>query len=157
MFDRLVCASLTMTTEQAIEKFGEDHVKDIEKTKPFSNTLEYKEIVKNHLEGKVGAFLIHGDDGANDYTDREMPKAYNKYDIGDFNNPKNCILPIVWQCRYMGIDVPEKFITSFYMNEGISYSEANDRFEEKKLKNFKQRADKLIQDTCDYIKNDNKI
>jgi hypothetical protein len=47
----------------------------------------------------------------------KIPESLNKYNIGKFNDPKNAILPIVWQCRYMGINVPEELIESFYMNE----------------------------------------
>jgi len=152
MFDRLVCASLTMTVKQAIEIFGKDGVKDISKTKKFSQTKEYQEIVKNHLEGKIGSFFIHGDDGADDYKNRKFPKSYKKYDIGNFNEPKNAILPIVWQCRYMGIDIPDELITAFYMNEDISYSEANDKLKDGKINFFKKRANNLIYDTCEYVR-----
>jgi hypothetical protein len=148
LFDRLVCASLTMTDKQAIEEFGEDGVKDISKTRPFTKTKKYKDMVKNHLEGKVGAFYVHGDDGADDYKNRELPDSYKKYDIGNFNNPLNTIKPIIWQCRYMGIDVPDELVEAFYMNEGISYSDAND----KSLDPAIEKGNVLIKNVCDYIK-----
>jgi len=151
MFDRLVCASLTITAKQARYMWGDD-AKNPAKTKPFSKTDEFKKMVKNHLEGKVGAFYIHGDDGADDYKGRKMPDSYNKYEIGKFNEPKNAILPIVWQCRYSGIDVPEELIEAFYMNEEISYSDANDKLKDGKLGFAIKKAKKLIIDTYDYIK-----
>jgi len=151
MFDRLVCASLTLTTKQAIELWGDD-IKNPMKTKKFSGTEEYKKMVKNHLEGKVGAFYIHGDDGADDYKNREMPESYNKYEIGKFDEPINAIKPIVWQCRYMGIDVPDELIEAFYMNEEISYSDANDKMKEGKLGFAVKKAKKLILSTYEYIK-----
>lgn len=150
-FDRLVCASLTMTEKQAIEVFGEGNIKDINKTKKFSATEEYKRMVKNHLEGKVGSFYIHGDDGADDYKGRRLPESMTKYDLGDYNDPKNAILPIVWQCRYMGIDVPDELIQAFYMNEDISYSEANNKLKDGKLEFAVKRAKKLILDTYEYL------
>jgi multimeric flavodoxin WrbA len=151
MFDRLVCGSLTITVNQADELWGENK-KNARYTKKFSSTEEYKQMVKNHYEGKVGAFYIHGDDGADDYVDRKLPKSLTKYEIGKFNEPKNAILPIVWQCRYMGIDVPEELIEAFYMNEEISYSDANDKLKEGKLGFAVKKAKKLIEDTYKYLK-----
>ena len=149
LFDRLVCASLTLTDEQAQELWPDD-VKNPIKTKKFSETEQYKLMVKNHLEGKVGAFYIHGDDGANDYVGRKMPESYLKHKY-NYNDPKNAILPIVWQCRYMGIDVPDNLIDAFYMNEEISYSEANDKLKEGKLGFAVKKARKLILDTYEYL------
>lgn len=151
LFDRLVCASLTMTNKQAIEIFGENDVKNSIKTKKFSETEEYKKMVKNHLEGKIGSFYIHGDNGADDYKNKKLPESMTKYNIGKYNEPKNAILPIVWQCRYMGIDVPDELIETFYMNENISYSEANDKLKNGKLDFAIKKAKKLIIDTYNYI------
>lgn len=150
-FDRLVCASLTITSKQAVEILGSDNIKNTVKTKKFSQTEEFKKLAKNHLEGKVAAFYIHGDDGADDYKDIDVPESMLKYNIGRFNEPKNAIMPIVWQCRYMGIDSPEELIESFYMNENISYSQANDKLKEGKLDFAIKKARKLIEDTFVYL------
>lgn len=150
MFDRLVCGSLTITDKQAQELWPDD-AKNPVKTKKFSKTKEFEQMVKNHYEGKIGAFYVHGDDGADDYKDRKPPTSLTKYDIGKFNEPKYAILPIVWQCRYMGIDVPEELIEAFYMNEEISYSEANDKMKEGKLGFAIKKARKLILDTYEKI------
>ena len=151
LFDRLTCASLTITSDQAQELWPDD-AKNATKTKKFSKTKEYEKMVKNHLEGKVGAFYVHGDDGATDYKDRKFPESMTKYEIGKFNEPINTILPIVWECRYMGIDVPDELVESFYMNEDISYSEANNKLKEGKLGFAVKKARKLIIDTYEYIK-----
>lgn len=152
LFDRLTCASLTITTEQAKEIFGKDNTKDPELTKPFSETEEFRNMAKNHLEGKVAAFFIHGDDGADDYVDRKIPKSYKQYDQGIWEEPKSAIMPLVWQCRYMGIDVPEELIESFYMNEGISYSEANDKYEDGELDKISKRMNEFVKKIYNYIK-----
>lgn len=151
LFDRLVCASLTITHDQSVKLFG-DNFKNPKFTKKFSNTEEYKKMVKNHLEGKIGAFYVHGDDGADDYKNRELPESMTKYKIGNYNDPMNTIKPIIWQCRYMGIDVPDDLIEAFYMNENISYSEANEKLKEGKLNFAIKKAKKLIEDTYEYIK-----
>lgn len=151
MFDRLVCASLTITDKQAVEILGDGNIKNPVKTKKFSQTEEFKKMAKNHLEGKVAAFYIHGDNGADDYKGLDIPESMAKYNIGKFNEPKNAILPIVWQCRYMGIDSPDELIEAFYMNENISYSEANDKLKEGKLDSAVKKAIKLIEDTFIYL------
>jgi len=152
LFDRLTCASLTMTTEQAKKIFGEKNVKDPDVTKPFSETEEFKKIAKNHLEGKVAGFFIHGDDGADDYVDKKIPDSYKKYKQGIWEDPKSAIMPIVWQCRYMGIDVPDDLIESFYMNEEISYSEANDKYEKGKLDFAVDKMNNFVKKVYNYIK-----
>jgi intein/homing endonuclease len=151
MFDRLVCASLTITNKQALDMLGDGNIKNPLKTKKLSQTDKYKKMVKNHLEGKIGAFYIHGDDGADDYKGIDIPETLSKYNIGKFNDPKNAIMPIVWQCRYMGIDAPGELIESFYMNENISYSEANDKLKEGKLKFAIKKAQNLIIKTYNYL------
>lgn len=145
-FDRLTCASLTMTTKQAKKQFGDD-VKNPKLTKPFSETDEFKKMIKNHLEGKTGAFFVHGDDGADDYINRKIPKSMKDYETTKCSEPFNAILPIVNQCRYMGINVPEELILAFIMNDGISYSEANDE----PLTTGIKKAKKLINDTIKYL------
>lgn len=150
LFDRLTCASLTLTQDQAKELLGDD-IKNAVETKKLSETKKFKSLIKNQLEGKIGGFYIHGDNGADDYKDRDLPKAYKDHNIGNFNDPKYPILPIVWQCRYMGIDVPENLIETFYMNENISYSEANDKLKEGKMEFAIKKAKNLILNTHKYI------
>lgn len=151
MFDRLVCASLTLTDKQAVELLGDGNIKNPAKTKKLSESKDFKKLVKNHLEGKVAAFYIQGDNGADDYKGLDIPESMAKYNIGKFNEPKNAIMPIVWQCRYMGIDSPDELIEAFYMNENISYSEANDKLKEGKLDFAIKKARKLIEDTFIYL------
>lgn len=149
MFDRLVCVNKTITHEQAVAMWGED-IKNPDKTKRFSETDRFKKMAKNHLEGKVGAFFIHGDFGANDYlckgeNDAEsiedfveeyencekMPKSLkmNEKIIKEeihWSSPRAAIMPIVNQCRYSGIFVPDDLIDGVIEHVGISYSKAND-------------------------------
>jgi len=150
LFDRMVCASLTITDKQAVELLGSANIKNPAKTKKLSETKDFKKLAKNHLEGKVAAFYIHGDNGADDYKGLDIPESMSKYNIGKLNEPKSAIMPIVWQCRYMGIDVPDELIEAFYMNENISYSEANDKLKDGKLEFAIKKAQKLIIDTYNY-------
>jgi len=129
MFDRFVCTSLTLTREQAHDLMGAD-VKDPKLTRPLSMSGEHDDMLKNQWAGKKAAFYIHGDDGAADYKDRKEPKSLRMYP--DAKSPvepvRMAILPIVQQCRYSGIDVPDDLIVSFYFNKGLDYASANDAF-----------------------------
>jgi multimeric flavodoxin WrbA len=119
MFDRLVCANLTLTKDEAIEIMGEGNIKNSSITGPTELSGEYDHLLKNHLEGKTAAFYIHGDDGANDYSSDPV-------EIGDSNwYPVNSIMPLVYQCRYSGINCPDELVEAFYINKGLPYYEAN--------------------------------
>jgi hypothetical protein len=81
--------------------------------------------LKNHYEGKVGAFFIHGDNGANDYVGRKMPLAMADSKPQDYISPKEAIMPIVNQCRYSGIFVPENCIEGSVFGYKEKYSQSN--------------------------------
>ena len=51
MFDRLVCANLTVTKDQAIEIFGDGNIKTADLTGQAELEGNYKNLLKNHLEG----------------------------------------------------------------------------------------------------------
>ena len=133
MFDRFVCNNLTLTVEQAHELMGPD-VKDPKLTRPLSKSREHDDMLKNQWEGKTAAFFIHGDDGADDYTNRKQPKSLRLYP--DSKSPvepaKMGVMPIVQQCRYSGIEVPDDLVVGFHFNRGIDYATANDVFRKKK-------------------------
>ncbi len=119
MFDRLVCINLTLTHEEALKIFG-DNLKTAKITGSMLQNSKSK--LKNHLEGKYAAFYIHGDNGASDYSNQEFPESYNKDEELDI---KWTIKPIVNQCRYSGIFVPDDLVETFYMNENKDYYTAN--------------------------------
>jgi hypothetical protein len=142
MFDRIVCANLTITKEQAEHLYGEENIKNSEKTRTAEKSGKYHHLLKNHLEGKVAAFFIHGDDGAADYRKYsknspegtpEMPPSLarnlnkSSHDEGSANDPRIAIRPILWQCRYSGIEVPDDLVIGMHVNHGLSYSEANEK------------------------------
>jgi multimeric flavodoxin WrbA len=145
MFDRLVCINLTLTTEKASELLKDD-VKNSEITGKIFKSGIYNKYMKNHYEGKYGSFLIHGDNGATDYNDRELPKSY---DINKELEPYSSIQPIVIQCKYSGIYVPDDLVECFYLNENKDYYTAN--FE--KLDYINNIAEKLMNRLINYINN----
>jgi multimeric flavodoxin WrbA len=143
MFDRLVCANQTITKEQAVDIFGEGNTKDSNLTGRAELSGEYKHLLKNHLEGKWAAFYAHGDDGANDYNGNQPYTGDTNWDV------KNCIMPLVYQCRYSGINCTDDLVESFYINRGKDYYQANLDFSEE----FLTRADNLMERLIDRINN----
>lgn len=131
LFDRLVCCNGTITHDEAVKIFGKN-LKNAKETKKFAHTVEFKEMQKNHYEGKIGAFFIQGDNGADDYKEfdrtelmpyaRSIPDTFKE--LKEWFDPKMAAMPFVMQCRYSGIEVPDEFIIAHYINEGISYADA---------------------------------
>jgi multimeric flavodoxin WrbA len=143
MFDRLVCANLTITKEQAREIFGKGNTKNSELTGRAELSGKYKHLLKNHLEGKWAGFIVHGDNGANDYGN-------NPPDIGDqFWSVRNNVMPLVYQCRFSGIHCPDDLVEAIYMNEGMPYYQAN----LSPLDQLFELSDGVVERMIDYINN----
>jgi multimeric flavodoxin WrbA len=150
LFDRLVCCNLTLTTDDAKKIMGEGNTKNSEITGKFSKSGKYDEMLRNHLEGKACAFFVHGDDGANEYSDREFPDSYSDvFDDGFGGNPKNTIMPYIMQMKYSGIYVPDNLIEAFYINRDIDYYTANTTLDSR-FEMF-QRADKLMKNILEFL------
>ena len=148
LFDRLVCVSLTLSVEDAKKIYGKD-VKDPKKTIAAEQSGKYRDLLKNHYEGKVGAFFIHGDDGANDYVGRKMPLAMADSKPQDYISPKEAMMPIVNQCRYSGIFVPENCIEGNVFGYKEKYSQNNIDI---RKSNLIDKAVKLIKNLIKEIK-----
>lgn len=142
-FDRLVCASLSITVDEAKEIFEGD-IKDSRKTRLAEKSGKYNGMLKNHLEGKVAGFFAQGNEGGSDYREFaknktkllpvipqsmiEYEKTHGKEDVSKLLDP------LVRQCVYSGIRVPDDCIKVETYGFGVSYSEVNDLFEkEEKL------------------------
>ncbi len=150
LFDRLVCINQTLTVDDAKKLMGSENIKNSEITGKFSKSGKYDNMLRNHLEGKVAAFYVHGDDGADDYEGKELPDSYNDvFDDGFSNNPKNVVMPFVMQLKYSGVFVPDELIQAFYINKGLDYYVANQKFN--KEKEFFDRADNLIENLLTYL------
>jgi multimeric flavodoxin WrbA len=150
LFDRLVCVNETLTIDDAKKLMGDDNIKNSEITGKFARSGKYDSMLRNHLEGKVAAFYVHGDNGADDYEGKEYPQSYQDVlDDGFGNNPKATVMPYVMQLKYSGIFVPDELIEAFYINEGINYNLANKNFN--KEKDFFDRADHLLENLLTYL------
>lgn len=147
MFDRLVCANLTITKDEAVEIFGKGNTKDSKLTGRAELSQKYKHLMRNHLEGKWAAFIAHGDNGANDY-DGDSPE------IGDeFWSVRNNVMPLVYQCRFSGIHCPDDLVGAIYMNEGKPYYRANLEPMEELIK----MSDEIVERMLDYVQNFNPV
>jgi len=143
-FDRLVCVNSTITKDEAHQLFGKD-IKKADVIGPIFANGEYNDLMRNHLEGKIGSFFVYGDNGADDYSDGNYPETFNpkKDDI----KLDDIVKPFVYQCRYSGIDVPDKLVKSIYLNEGINYYDGN--FKNTNI--LENEINKLVNEVIKYI------
>jgi len=122
MFDRLVCMNGGNPREDTI-----DH-KDPEKAMKLEHTEEWKEMSVNHLEGRTAAFFCYGDGGGDEMDASGRPKILRHPQYFDpekeiFENDRDAYAPLVWQCRYGGIEVPEPLWVYHEFGNGQKYSE----------------------------------
>ena len=154
LFDRLVCINLTMDVWDAINVIGREGIKDPKVTGKLSKDKKYDSLLRNHLEGKVAGFYVHGDDGADDYSNRELPDSYDVMDDGFQNNPKNVVMPFINQLKYSGVYVPDELVQAFYTNKGVDYYTAN--LTVMKNRELFERADQLMDNLLNYLSLSNK-
>lgn len=150
LFDRLVCINQTLTVDDAKKLMGSENIKNPDVTGKFSKSGKYDDMLRNHLEGKVAGFYVHGDDGSDDYEGKELPDSYQDVlDDGFGNNPKATVMPYVMQLKYSGVYVPDELIESFYVNRKINYYVANEIFNREQ--EFFDRADNLLENLLNYL------
>lgn len=107
LFDRLVCANGGNPDESLI-----DH-KDPEKAMALERTERWRdELALNHLEGRTAGFFCYGDDAAEERSADGRPRYLSH---PEWFNPakepmrkglKDAYAPLVWQCRFSGVEVP---------------------------------------------------
>lgn len=122
MFDRLVCMSGGNPDEKTI-----DH-KNPEKAMALEYTEAWKEMSQNHLEGRTAGFFCYGDEGGDEIDASGRPKLlqhkqYFNPDEEPFENLRNTYAPLVWQCRYSGVEVPDQLWTHCTTGKNRKYSE----------------------------------
>ena len=122
MFDRMVCINGGNPLEKLI-----DH-KDPEKAMALEHKALWKELSINHLEGRTAGFFCYGDQGGDEMDENNIPKIlqhknYFDGDIEPFEDMRQAYAPLVWQCRYGGIEVPEKLWEYADSGVGQKYSD----------------------------------
>ena len=122
MFDRLVCMSGGNPREDLI-----DH-KDPVKAIALEDSVAWRELSRNHLEGRSAAFFCYGDGGGDELDEDGRPKILRDPDWFDpdeepFADMRDAYGPLVWQCRYSGIEVPDELWRFVEFGRGEKYSE----------------------------------
>ncbi|MET0400664.1 MAG: flavodoxin family protein [Longimicrobiaceae bacterium] len=123
MFDRLVCMSGGNPREELIAH------KDPERAMALERSPEWDALSLNHLEGRTAAFWGYGDEGANELDAGGRPRklrhaAYFPVDEEPFaDGERGAYAPLVWQCRYSGIEVPDALWSYCTTGKGAPYSD----------------------------------
>lgn len=122
MFDRLVCMNGGNPREDLI-----DH-KDPALAIRLEHSPEFEKLSQNHLEGRSAAFFCYGDGGGDELDESGLPKIlrhrnYFDSDKEPFEEMRDTYGPLVWQCRYSGIEVPDLLWRYVEMGRNKKYSE----------------------------------
>jgi len=122
LFDRLVCMNGGNPREELI-----DH-KDPEKAMRLEHSPEWRELSRNHLEGRTTAFFCYGDGGGDELDEAGRPRLLRHPDYFDpsrepFADGREAYAPLVWQCRYSGVEVPEHLWRYAEFGKGKPYSD----------------------------------
>ena len=122
MFDRLVCMNGGNPDETLIKH------KDPELAMALEKTEKWKDLMINHLEGRTAGFFCYGDKGGDEMDENNIPKILQHKEYFDghaepFDDMRQAYAPLIWQCRYGGIEVPEALWQ--YADSGVDkkYSE----------------------------------
>lgn len=122
MFDRLVCMNGGNPREDLIGH------KDPALAIELEHAAEWEELSRNHLEGRTAAFFCYGDGGGDELTESGRPKllrhrAWFDPEEEPFEDMRNTYAPLVWQCRYSGIEVPDALWRYAEFGRGKKYSD----------------------------------
>ena len=122
LFDRMVCMNGGNPREDLI-----DH-KDPEKARDLEHSEQWKELTLNHLEGRSAAFFCYGDGGGDELDESGRPKILRHKEYFNpaeepFKNMRDAYAPLVWQCRYGGVEVPDNLWQYALSGEDQKYSD----------------------------------
>lgn len=125
LFDRLVCMNGGNPREALIKH------KDPELAMQLEHSPEWPELSVNHLEGRTAGFFCYGDAGGDEMDAAGRPKLLRHKEWFDpaqepFKANRDSYAPLVWQCRYGGIEVPDELwhYTQFGIGEKYSDNQA---------------------------------
>lgn len=121
MFDRLVCMSGGNPSEELIQH------KNPEMAMQLEHSPEWDELSRNHLEGRTAGFFCYGDGGADELDAAGRPKGLRDKHYFDPDaepsDSRDAYAPLVWQCRYSGIEVPDPLWRFLKFGDGKKYSD----------------------------------
>ena len=122
MFDRLVCMSGGNPRPDLIDG------KDPRKARELERSPRWRELTANHLEGRTAAFFCYGDAGGDELDETGRPRILRHREYLDprldrYQDGRDTYAPLVQQCRYSGIEVPDRLWRYVEFGRGRSYSE----------------------------------
>jgi len=124
LFDRLVCANGGNPREDLIAHKNPEKAMALERTPQWRDELSL-----NHLEGRTAAFFCYGDDAAEERDGDGRPRYLRHPDWFDpaaepmREGLRDAFAPLVWQCRFTGIEVPEPLWTYHDFGKGHIYAD----------------------------------
>jgi len=155
MFDRLVCMNGGNPREELIEH------KNPELAMKLEHAPEWEELSVNHLEGRTAAFFCYGDGGGDEMDSEGRPKLlrdkkYFNPDTEPFRDNREAYAPLVWQCRYGGVEAPDSLWRYVEFGEGKKYSDnqAEDLAEEVEVL---AQFDAWTTDVSDFVRSKGKV
>ena len=121
MFDRLVCMNGGNPREDLIAH------KNPELAMQMEQSPEWAALSLNHLEGRTAAFFCYGDGGGDELDATGRPSILQHPEYFEparepFADMRDAYSPLVWQCRYGGVEVPDDLWTYCEFGKGEPYS-----------------------------------
>jgi hypothetical protein len=122
MFGRLVCINGGNPREDLIAH------KDPGKAMSLGHDPAWEALSLNHLEGRTAAFFCYGDGGGDELDATGRPKILrHKACFGPSGEPfdemRQSYAPLVWQCRYGGVEASDPLWTYCEFGKGKKYSD----------------------------------
>ena len=121
LFDRLVCMNGGNPREDLIGH------KDPELAMALERSPEWKALTRNHLEGRSAGFFVYGDLGGNEVDDSGRPKILRHKEWFDPDaepeSDRDAYRPLVLQCRWSGIEVPDELWHVAHSGVGLPYAD----------------------------------
>ncbi len=121
MFDRLVCMDGGNPREDLIEH------KNPELAMKLEHSPEWEKLSQRHLEGRTAAFFCYGDGGGDELDSDGRPRKLRHPEwfdpSGEPGDDRDLYAPLVWQCRYSGIEVPDALWAYQLFGHGKKYSD----------------------------------
>ncbi len=122
LFDRLVCMSGGNPRPDLIDG------KDPEKARELERSPLWRELTANHLEGRTAAFFCYGNAGGDELDETGRPRILRHRDWLDprldrYQDGRDTYAPLVQQCRYSGIEVPDELWRYVEFGRGRNYGE----------------------------------
>lgn len=156
MFDRLVCANGGNPREDLINH------KDASLAAKLEHSPEWKGLSLNHLEGRTAALFIYGDEGGDELDKEGRPIILRHKEYFDpegeakMGHATRFYDPVIWQCRYNGIEIPGDLIKEVAFGGGGKYSD-NQIVNLKENKEVLAKFDTWISDVKDFVEKKGKV